>query len=344
MTPEERAIVPTKRTSGGDKRSSWLTFHRRLFLVRRLIRGPATAAELFAAARQAFGDEIYPPEAATALRRDLLKLREEFECEIVRDGAGRYTLVAPGRLALLDLPEAEVEALAFLAATFGDGDLPNAQTVDALLARVAELMPAERREQLRMARAQPRLDRPQVVGEPADTTIALLKQLVGREQVVFAYHSTYAADGTAVSHRVLPYELFFRDGHVYLEGFCVECAIPELCNRYVLYRVDRMVAGSVKRGHVQLPPIRQPRRSYLLRYRLAPPVARQRDIALWFPDSRVEFFPDGSALVTAATSDLWQARQVLLRYREHCRVLEPLELVAMIRESVERMARVYEGQ
>jgi predicted DNA-binding transcriptional regulator YafY len=335
------SAMPTKRSSGGDKRSSWLTFHRRLFLVRQLIRGPATTAELIATARQAFGEEIYPPDEGTALRRDLAKLREEFECDIKRDSTGRYTLVSPGRLALLDLPEAEVEALAFLAATFADGDLPNAQTVDSLLTRVAELLPTPRREQLRTARAQPRIDRPQPSSVRSDRTVALLKRLVGREQVTFDYRSPYTSDDAAVSHCVHPYELFYRDGHLYLEAFCVECGIPELSERYVLYRVDRMVAGTVKRGHVQLPPTRKPRRTYLLRYRLDPQVARQRDIALWFPDSRVEFLLDGAAFVTAMTSDLWQARQILLRYREHCRVLEPPELVAMLRESIERMARVY---
>jgi predicted DNA-binding transcriptional regulator YafY len=51
--------------------------------------------------------------------------------------------------------------------------------------------------------------------------------------------------------------------------------------------------------------------------------------------------PDGSAIIRAQTSDLWQARQILLRYREHCRVLEPPELIALMRESIERMAELY---
>lgn len=50
---------------------------------------------------------------------------------------------------------------------------------------------------------------------------------------------------------------------------------------------------------------------------------------------------DGSALVSAHSSDLWQARQILLRYREHCRVLEPPELVAVMRASVEQLAALY---
>src|SRR5690349_19376131 len=97
------------RTTGGDKRSSWLTFHRRLFLVRRLIRGPADAATLIADAHAFFGAdaEIYPPDARAALRHDLHALRDEFECDIQLDEQRRYALLDSGRLALLDLPNAD---------------------------------------------------------------------------------------------------------------------------------------------------------------------------------------------------------------------------------------------
>jgi hypothetical protein len=50
---------------------------------------------------------------------------------------------------------------------------------------------------------------------------------------------------------------------------------------------------------------------------------------------------DGSAIISAQTSDLWQARQILLRYRKHCRVLESPELIELMRERIERMARMY---
>jgi predicted DNA-binding transcriptional regulator YafY len=80
---------------------------------------------------------------------------------------------------------------------------------------------------------------------------------------------------------------------------------------------------------------------YRLRYHLSANIARQRDIARWFPQSEVTFNPDGSATVVAQTHDLWQARQVLLRYRHHCHVVEPPELVAMIRETLALMIDLY---
>ena len=98
---------------------------------------------------------------------------------------------------------------------------------------------------------------------------------------------------------------------------------------------------SLRRLPQQLPPVRHARRNYQLRYWVGPQAARRQDLLLWFDGSTCSYADDGSALVEACISDLWQARQVLLRYREHCRVLEPPELVDMMRESIAALAAVY---
>lgn len=330
-----------QRRRGGDKRSSWLIFHRRLFLVRRLVRGPADAAALIADARACFDAEIYPPEARTALRHDLAALREAFDCEIERGADGRYAVVEYGRLALLDLPDSDLEALGFLASIFDESPLPNAGQVGALLDRIEALLPAERRGRLGRSQRPLRLDGPRPTAGADAALVERLRGAVGRRFISFLYGSTYAQDGALVTHRVAPYELIFREGHTYLEAFCHECSIREVEGRYVLYRADRIVAESLQLHPTQLNVGPPPRHRYALRYRLGPQVARQRDIALWFPRSEVSFLEDGSAEVWAETADLWQARQVLLRYREHCLVLEPPELVDMLRESIERMAERY---
>jgi hypothetical protein len=68
--------------TGGTKRSSWLTFRRRLLLVRVLLRGAASTAELLAAGQAELGDEGYPPAAASALKHDLDALKAEYGCQI----------------------------------------------------------------------------------------------------------------------------------------------------------------------------------------------------------------------------------------------------------------------
>ncbi len=80
---------------------------------------------------------------------------------------------------------------------------------------------------------------------------------------------------------------------------------------------------------------------YVLRYWLALAIARMRDVAHWLPQSEITYADDGSAMVTAVTNDLWRAHQILMRYREHCRVIEPALLVDMMRESAQHMVALY---
>ncbi len=335
------------RRRGGTKRDSWRTFHRRLFLIRRLVRGPADATTLIAATRAALNqsddvEDIFPSDARAALRHDLAALRDEFACTITLCADGRYALTDFGRLALLDLPDDDLEALAFLLSNFSASTLPNASRVDALLDRIVALLPPERQRGLPRPARDVRLEMPTPSRSVAGQTLERVRRALGRQQLSFAYRSSFAEADSVVLHRVAPYELIFRDGHHYLDGYCHDCGNPEMKPRYRLYRLDRIVDDSVRVLPEVLPPIPPPRPRYRLRYLLGPAVARQQDVALWFPGSAVRFHPDGSADIEAETGDLWQARQILLRYREHCRVLEPPELVMMMRETITAMARQYE--
>lgn len=337
--------MSTPNRRGGTKRNSWRTFHRRIFLVRRLVRGPADAATLIAATRAAFNqsddaEDIYPPDARAALRHDLAALRDEFGCSIDRVG-GCYHMRDYGRLALLDLPDEDLEALAFLLSTFDDQSLPNAASVAALLDRVVALLPRERRVGMPRAERDVQLDLPRPSRSVEPHLVQRLRRVVGQQQIGFAYRSSFVDEETVVLHRVAPYGLIFRDGHHYLDAYSHACGDPTIAPRYRLYRLDRIVADSLHVLPDVLPPIAPTRPRYRLRYTLAPAVARQRDIALWFPASEAHFLPDGSAEVRAECGDLWQARQILMRYREHCVVHEPAELVAMLRASVCHMAEVY---
>ncbi|MCU0490906.1 MAG: WYL domain-containing protein [Chloroflexaceae bacterium] len=330
---------------GGKKRSSTYTFQRRLFLVRRLVRGSASADSLITEARRTFNhliaDDIYPGDDRAALRSDLRWLRNEYGCVIDLNDAGCYTLHELGHLALLDLPDEDLETLAFLLANFSETPLPNAGAVDSLLDRMLALLPPERRACVPRPARDVRLELPAPSAATASHTLHVLKRALRRQQVRFVYRSSFSESMMVVQHHVEPWELIFRDGHTYLDAFCLDCGNPEGNRRWRLYRLDRMVEGSVtalpNTLHLEPPP----RPLHMLRYRLAPAVARQQDVAIWFSGAQIEFDASGAAMVTGQVHDLWQARQVLLRYREHCQVLEPPELVAMMRESVERMATLY---
>lgn len=330
--------TPRSRRGRGQKRSSALTVQRRLWLISRFVRGPATPAELIADARRTFDSSIYPPNALVALRHDFNALRNEFLCTIERQSDGRYALTDFGRLTLLNLPDEELEALAFLAALFSEGNWPNGPQVRALLDHVIALLPPERRSYLSQQQGM-EFDLPQNSTTVDQHLLARLRRNLRRHALRFRYRSTFSQEPEA--HRVAPVRLFMRDGHTYLEAYCYSSPHQATVGRYIPYRVDRIVPDSLHVERRVLPPELPPRKMWSLRYWLSPQVARNRDVALWFPNSAVTYHPDGSAEIVAQTSDLWQAEQILLRYREHCRVLEPGELVAMIRQTIERMHAVY---
>ncbi|ABU58754.1 helix-turn-helix transcriptional regulator [Roseiflexus castenholzii] len=332
-----------QRRRGGDKRSSLLIHRRRLFLIRRLIRGSATAEELINEANTTFTDVpegIYPADASAALRRDIAALRVEYGCAIERDDDGVYTLKSPGSLALIDLPDHEIEAVAFLLDVYRESDLPIAAPIGTFLARIGALMPEDRQNRLNSLTASPKVERPYAPIEGVTEMMRALKGVLRKREVEFDYRSPHTPDGAALHHRVAPLEFVYREGHTYLDAFCLASDVPELVGQFVFYRLNRIVASSLRRLPQALRrDYRRP--TYALRYRLAPAVARQRDVAKWFPETEIDYAADGSATVTAVTNDLWRAHQILMRYREHCRVIEPAPLIEMMRASIERMAALY---
>jgi predicted DNA-binding transcriptional regulator YafY len=327
--------------SGGTRRDSRIATQRRLDLVRRLLRGPATADALIADLRASLGDDIYPADARAALRHDLVALRETFGCTFFFRAREGYFLTGLGTLTLLDLDGEELDALALLFAAIDEGALPRTRPLSRLRGRLLALLPEQNRAQLPAIDPSPRLELPIRTSRAVDSVIARLRPALGKAEISFQYRSPYTPADELERHRVAPYELFQRDGYTYLEACCLESSLAKLRGRYISYRLDRIEPKSLRLLARQLPPARYARRSYRLRYELTPAVAGRRDITLWFSDSTCSYGADGGAVVEACITDLWYARNVLLRYREHCRVIEPPELVELMREAVTRMHEVY---
>lgn len=339
------------RRSGGTKRSSMLTFRRRLLLVRLLLRGPSVGADLIAAVQAELGDEGYPPAAAAALKHDFDALRQEYGCRIVyRRDVGHYVLEEIGELALLDLSDVGMEALAFLDASFPPGSaLPDHANVRTFLDQVVRLLPSDRQRRYLTRHSAMHLQLPgESSGRIDRGVLAIVKRAVEqRRELVFSYWSGFDVDAPR-RHRVAPYNVFFRpEGHGYLDATLLEVTPPagETLHAATEYRLDRIVAGTAQVLATMLPPQRPRPKTFRLRYTLHPNVARRRDIASYFPGTTIDYRGDGSALVTATVTNLWQARQVLLRYGDACRVLEPPELVALFRRTAAGLAEIYlEGE
>lgn len=332
--------------TGGTKRSSWLTFRRRLLLVRTLLRGPATSRELVATINAELGEQGYPEAASAALKHDFDALRGEYGCQIRYDRPERqYTLDDLGELALLDLPDSCMEALAFLDASFPPGSgLPEHANIRALLERVQLLLPPTRQRQLRRQRSALRL-RVGPGAKPIDHRVLdLVKRACAqRREIAFDYRSTFDAEQPR-RHRVAPYGVTFRpDGHGYLDATVLEVAPKggEILYAAIDYRLDRIVPGTAEILPAMLPPERLPSPHYTVRYTLVPRVARRHDVTTHFPDTAIDYHPDGSATITATVTNLWQTRQVLLRYGDACQVHEPPELVALFRQTALGLIRLY---
>jgi predicted DNA-binding transcriptional regulator YafY len=335
------------RYGGGIKRSSQLTFRRRLLLVRLLLRGPATAEELIEAIQRELGTEGYPAAAQVALRHDIKALKTEYGCRItLRRDVGGYVLEDLGELALLDLSDEALEAFSFLDASFPPGAaIPELANVRQLLDQVLRLLPVERQEEQRRRRSAPRLQLPAQPESRVDPgVLRTVKRAINeRRELRFLYWSTFDIDAPR-QHRVAPYGIFFRpEGHTCLDATLLEVKPVggETIHAAIDYRLDRIVPGSVKVLPTMLPPERIVPRFYSLRYHLLPVVARRRDVAAYFPNTQIEYHDDGSATVTATVTNLWQARQVLLRYGDACTVLSPPELIEMFRRTAQGLWEKY---
>ncbi len=331
--------------TGGKKRSSWLTVRRRLLLVRLLLRGSITRDALIEAVQTELGQEGYPTAADSALKHDIDWLRA-YGCEITfHRRSGAYTLENLDDLALLDLPDDCMEALLFLETSFpAGGDIPEYTNIRALLERIRLLLPAHRRRQydtLGSPISFHLLGHPPRQIDPAVMT-TVKRAIKQRRQLVFDYLSNF--DEHPRRHRVAPYNIFFRaEGHGYLDATLLE-ANPrgnEAPNTTVFYRLNRIVSGSITILPDVLPPQRMQSPAYHLIYRLAPVVARRRDVTTYFPETHITYHEDGSATITATVTNLWQTRQILLRYGTACEVLEPPELRDLFRQTAQGLADLY---
>ena len=346
---DEGETKEVKQRPRGDKRSSWATFRRRLILVRTMLRGPATVDALIRAVKAEQGDDAYPPAAALAVKHDLQALRDEFGCKIryVREQLV-YTLEDLGELALLDLPDDGLEALAVLDASFpDDAPLGANDRVRRLLNHVLALLPAARRDAIGRRYVLPHITWSVSHDEVVDARIlSVVRQAISlKRQLAFDYRSNYDPDDQPRHYSVAPYLLYFRDGHTYLDTTVLRAPddMVRLTLRAIQFRLDRIVTRSARMLSETLPDERPQQPVYELVYVLAPAVARNRDVSHWFPHTAITYRNDGSARVTAQATNIWQARQILMRYIEHCRVLSPPELVELMRQTATRLAALYEA-
>lgn len=333
----------------GDRESPWVVLRRCLAIVRRLQQGPADRKALVAAVRAGeFPDPYDGAEDARLqkkLEKDLWRLRYNLGIGVRFDRrAGTYRLEDAGPNGLLCLPDDCLDTLAFLYNTF-QPDAPEAERVRSLLDTVISYLPEEQLRAVQRRRTILNLELRELDERDIHPKVlrAVQKAVRERRLLQFDYLSPRHDPPVPRHHTVEPYDFVFRQGHYYLDGYCRRWKGPlgeKADAGHFSYRLAYMLPDSIRVLPSRLPPGPRPARRYRLRYELAPRLARG-DISRHFEDMTVVRRDDGWAEVTATITDPFAAAKKLLHYGQHCRVLEPPEVVRLIQEEVRGMMKLY---
>jgi predicted DNA-binding transcriptional regulator YafY len=323
--------------------SSERAFRRRLALLSLLHTRPRPYSELMAALDQQqlldydrfANTEVIAQQQKEQFRRDCKALRAA-GCKL-KHNRPTDCYVWHNSPFGLGLSASQLAALALLRHTFTETTILHSAEVQDLLNHLTAQLPPEQRQILAALRQPFSINLRETTdyrqADPA-TVSEIEKAIRNGQQLEFRYIPP--RDGKERQHCIEPRPLVFEQGHVYLKGWSVTW------DKEMPFRLDKIVPGSARMLPTRIAAIRPAGVTYQLRYWLSPVIARQ-GVSQHFTDQQVECHPDGSATVTATlcSNELFEARRRLLSYGQHCRVLEPPELVAQLREIATTLYQFY---
>jgi predicted DNA-binding transcriptional regulator YafY len=348
-------IAGMKPHSPSAKRESqWLVLRRCLAIVQRVQQGPATKQELLAAVYALEGEDAYglvdDKTLSGKFEKDIARIRENLQVNVrYNRKLGGYVIEELER-PLLNLPDAQLETLAFLLETFRDGT-PHAPEVQRLVNTLLPWLAPDRRRVALRARGLLDVDLRQRDSDEIapDVWTAVQEAYSARQQLEFDYLSGRYADGIPRHTIVEPWDLSFDTarGHYYLRAYCLwrdSPNGPSVPRAYRHYRVGRILAGSARVLPTKLPPTPRSARRYAVVYELAPEIARlgvsrQPGLA---GEPQVEEGAESWTRITGQTEDLFLLSRNLLYYGPNCRVLGGPELLAEMRGLVKGLATIYQ--
>lgn len=264
-------------------------------------------------------------------RLDLKALRLQYKIEY-NNKTKRYELVdAPFTISL---NQKQLVALAIISQTFDEKTFPYASDIRDLLTSLLDQLPAEQRKIVvdqSLALNIKFSERTDYSSLDTSTFHQIRRAILHRRQLEFTYRSP--REGKELRHVIEPKPLSFKNGHVYLDGWSVDY------DKELHFRLDYILPGTAKILQTPQRPRPAPR-TYLLHYHLTPTLARN-GVSQHFPGQQVESHPDGSATITAEVTDLFEARQLVLKYGENCVVESPPELVEQMRVIAAHFAQTY---
>ena len=260
----------------------------------------------------------------STFKNDLRELRSlGVEIEYHRSDQ-EYRLVSYGDFSPVDLNPIDLHTLAFLIETFEPGT-PNHDAVRQLLERISSWLPPEPRASLAMRRQHVRIDLQRRDSDHIDPQVRRqLEEAIGKRVVRFQYMAPGQDDGIPRTHTVQPWRLYFDTwrGHYYLDGYWLEVSGPYgrlKQEKWQQFRLGPILPETFEVLPDRLPPEEPRRKRWPLAYKLAPHIARDGRVTAHFENTQIhEPDEDGWVPVTATTTNLFRARQILLSYGAGC--------------------------
>lgn len=330
--------------------SDWLSFRRSLAILRRLMKGVATPAELIAYVLQVEGSDAYPSARSArekAFKRDRENLRARLGVDFsYSPSTGNYTLIDSGSLFQLELSDSSVRAVALLAQTFG-GQVGEHSEIQDLLGELMAILPLETRRSLENSIVPIDLNFSQSIdpnGISRQVWMTAWRAVKARRKLSFNYISPSYTDRQKRFHEVMPYRIQYQWGHWYLRAYRVlrrdldgqeDRQGAHLRYRLSYIQDDEQLSVS---SSVMGEPPRSPR--YLVHYRLLPPLSRGV-ISQHFDEMQVKSLEDGSMEVSGYCDDDWQAGRTLLSYGQYCVVIGGEEVLTWMERTVRGMSANY---
>lgn len=317
---------------------------RRLAILVLLHTGPCSSREIIAALEaKELSSHDRALDPASKARRQQYQFKQDMEVlrllgyDLAYDrGQQRYSWRnSPFGLSLAS---DQLSSLAMLLGTFAKLTIPHAAEITGLLTFLGDHLPVEQQQLLKKQRSVFQIDFQETTDyRNADpSTLKKIERAILRgQQLEFSYRTP--RDGLERRHVIEPQPLVFRQGHVYLHGWSLDWG------KTLPFRLDYILPDTVSVLPTASAKQRPAPRSYTLRYWLSAVIARNK-VSEHFPEHYVSCHEDGSATVTAQITNLFEAAQTLFRYREHCIVFDPPELVEQMRASTAKLYAHYHNR
>lgn len=331
--------------------NTWLVVKQALLILQHLQAKSADKETLMASVRREVPDAYSQATAkgrSSSFERDLRNLRERLYVDIQWAPRERvYRLVDPGPLFRLSLADSAMEGLAFLLETFEPTEGEGGEVVVPFIEQVLAQLSDDQQRRLQRQNATLRMDLRRLDrGEIAPKVWEEVRYAVAHRRLLrFSYLAPRHEKPEPRTHKIEPYELRFHRGHYEVLGYCLNWSNPYGYEKahagWFRYRLDRIVPEGLEVMPDILPPGQRQRRLLTICYRISPTLARGgisrhfEEMATSEPDE------NGWVTVTGKTTDLFEAKRILLAYGQHCVVLSPSSLRDDVREAVSNAAKLY---